>query len=250
MNFPSEQATSREQIVARQRAYLASLDAQTASKAHSSAQEALNDGRFVRNLPSTPDDSVLLAPLPPVNDVSPRRRRNRAANKPQNALDNKRRYGKGYESGVGEALTGGGYGNDRDDRVEAEMDSMSIDFGKPLMLGNNQFGDNQFGSKQSRNHPDQAGNLDYSNTTTLLNSVISQHLNKFSSALARSESTVSHLVSSLNTTKEQISSQNSMLMNQHKRDSDALGVMRDRLKTLEAELIDMRSLRVDMERSR
>ena len=70
MNFPSEKQNDRAAIRARQRAYLASLDAQVNQLNRRKALDDIEDGHFVRNLPGTPDEAlngVLLAPLPPVD---------------------------------------------------------------------------------------------------------------------------------------------------------------------------------------
>ena len=80
------------------------------------AVEDAADGHFVRNLPATPDDSLdslLLAPLPPVDPTkrgSPRGigkglKLLKEANDP-NAKDGRRRYGKAYESGMSQVLGG------------------------------------------------------------------------------------------------------------------------------------------------
>lgn len=70
MNFPSEQDSSRSAQKKRQRAYLASLDAQVSAQARQSAVDKRLDGHFVRELPQTPDygavSDLLLKPLPPV----------------------------------------------------------------------------------------------------------------------------------------------------------------------------------------
>lgn len=70
MNFPSERQNDRSAIRARQKAYLASLDAQVSQLNRKKALDDVQDGHFVRNLPATPDEmlnGVLLAPLPPVD---------------------------------------------------------------------------------------------------------------------------------------------------------------------------------------
>jgi len=109
MNFPSEAQNDRAAIKARQRAYLASLDAQVNQLQRKKALEDVAEGHFVRNLPATPDDaldSLLLAPLPPadIKRGSPRGigkglKSLQQANNPS-VPDGRRRFGKAYESGV------------------------------------------------------------------------------------------------------------------------------------------------------
>ena len=55
MNFPSETTNDKVALKARQRAYLASLNAQITQQNRQQALDKIDEGHYVRNLPATPD---------------------------------------------------------------------------------------------------------------------------------------------------------------------------------------------------
>jgi len=195
----------RAAIRARQRAYLESLDAQTAYKAHASAEDRASDGKFVRNLPATPDQAALLAPLPPVNSrPSPRKVGKGLKDLASVGMSadqievGRRRYGKAYESGVGAALNHGDNANHYDDPASDQQ----LGFGQPQSPNNRKNflrNYNQQGAYNPANQQGIAGpprtavNLDYANNNALLQAAVSEQLNKFNAIQQRSDSTLKYL---------------------------------------------------------
>ena len=248
---------SRADIKARQRAYLASLDAQVGHKDRAAASERALDGRFVRNLPATPDEAALLAPLPPVaNRASPRRAGRGLKSLMQqpvarDRMENGRRaQGKSYESGVGAALGGAGYGsNPEEDQYDQydqyDQTNNEMPFARPPSPGLRK----NF-SRQPQPGPPVPVNLDYANNSALLQAAVSSQLNKFSASQHRTEATVKWLAEQLVQSKTDAAKHTKLLLDQHSRDAAALAALRDRLRTVEAEALEARSWRSRFERSK
>jgi hypothetical protein len=252
MNFPSEASENRAAIRARQRAYLASLDSQVAHKSHAAAHQAASDGRFVRDMPATPDEAVLLAPLPPVADAaSPRRvgaglKKLRQQPLSQREIeDGRRRYGKAYETGVGAALGGDGYGED-----PAVEDT--IGFAMPPSPGQrkNYMRQQQQQQQQNPGLPGPSVNLNYGNAqdASLLQAAVAEQLNRFNSVVQRNESTVKWLSEQLAQSRSDAAKHSALLVNQHTKDSEQIAGLRDRLRTMETEVLESRSWRSQFER--
>lgn len=242
MNLPSEAREDRAAKRQRQRAYLASLDAQVNQQQRKKALEDVADGHFVRNLPSTPDDSLddlLLAPLPPVGQShSPRGigkglKLLQQANNP-NAGDRGRRYGKAFESGVSQVL--GGPTDYNDGGADAA-------FGHPAP--SNQPRQRVGGGGAGKINLDLAGG-----NSSLMTKMVSEQLNKFDAGARRTESTVHWLTEQLKRNRSDYAKHSAMMVNQHQKDSESLAALRDRLRIAETEILENRAWRAEFERKK
>ncbi|GMI36742.1 hypothetical protein TrRE_jg9651 [Triparma retinervis] len=250
MLFPSEQENNRQAIRNRQKAYLASLDAQVKQQQRKKAVEDAADGHFVRNLPATPDDSLdslLLAPLPPVDPTkrgSPRGigkglKLLKEANDP-NAKDGRRRYGKAYESGMSQVLGGPTNYND------AANNSFDPELQRQRQYQYPQSNQESNNSNNSNNRI----NLNYANNNDLLVNAVTEQLNKFKASQQRSESTIKWLTEQLQKNRGDYAKHTAMLVNQHTKDSETLAALRDRVRVAETEILETRAWRAEFERKR
>ncbi|GMH69138.1 hypothetical protein TL16_g05086 [Triparma laevis f. inornata] len=231
MNFPSEHQNDRSAIRARQKAYLASLDAQVSQLNRKKALDDVQDGHFVRNLPATPDEmlnGVLLAPLPPVDGKrgSPRGigkglKQLQQANNP-NVRNGRLRYGKSYESGVSQII--GGL-TDYEDGPEVEIRGGEKNFNKELA-------EYLMGPPQKNSNQRDGGNinLNYANGNNMMVNAVSEQLNKFSVNQHRTESTITWLTEQLQRNRTDSSKHTKMLVDQHTKDAESLAALRDRLR--------------------
>mmetsp|Transcript_5647 Transcript_5647/g.11296 ORF Transcript_5647/g.11296 Transcript_5647/m.11296 type:complete len:1400 (+) Transcript_5647:83-4282(+) len=244
MMFPSEQENNRQAVRNRQRAYLASLDAQVKQQQRKKAVEDAADGHFVRNLPATPDDSLdslLLAPLPPVDPTkrgSPRGigkglKLLKEANDP-NTRDGRRRFGKAYESGVSQVLGG-----------PTNYDGGNGSFDPELQR---QYP--QTNQESNNNNNNNRINLNFANNNDLLVNAVTEQLNKFKANQQRSESTIKWLTEQLQKNRGDYAKHTAMLVNQHTKDAESLAALRDRLRVTETEILESRAWRAEFERKR
>ncbi|GMI08444.1 hypothetical protein TrVE_jg9224 [Triparma verrucosa] len=250
MNFPSERQNDRAAIRARQKAYLASLDAQVSQLNRKKALDDVQDGHFVRNLPATPDEmlnGVLLAPLPPVDPKrgSPRGigkglKQLQQANNP-NVRNGRLRYGKSYESGVSQVI-GGPTDYEGANSLGPELSGEPRNFNKELA-------DYLMGPPQNSNQRDGGNiNLNYANGNSMMVNAVSEQLNKFSANQHRTESTIKWLTEQLQRNRTDYAKHTKMLVDQHTKDAESLAALRDRLRLAETEILENRAWRAEFER--